>query len=87
MNWLKPQKYTPPKAASAKKIEQLKASKHLEVAKLIRKWEAIDPVEEWHSAMADLVESYDLMQLIGDQRNRDHFEEALAKARELLIDD
>jgi len=87
MSWLKSQKYTPPKAASAKKIEELKASKHMEIEKLIREWKSTDPTEEWHSALADLVESYDLMQLIGDQRNRDNFEEALAKARELLIDD
>jgi hypothetical protein len=87
MSWLKSQKYTPPKVASAKKIEELKASKHMEVEKLIREWKAVDPVEEWHSALADLVESYDFMQLIGDQTNRDNFEEALENARELLVDD
>ena len=87
MSWLKSQKYTPPKVASAKKIEELKASKHMEIENLSREWKSTDPTEEWHSALAALVESYDFMQLIGDQTNRDNFEEALENARELLLDD
>lgn len=90
MNWLKSQKYSPPETItiSAKKIKQLKEQKYRQIDELIREWKAPnDPVEEWHHALADLVESYDLMQLVDDQPHRNDFEKALKNARKLLVDD
>ena len=77
----------PSKQRSARQIRIDKQDKVIAIQKLIHGWTHIDPVKEWHHALADLVESYDYVQLLPDEIRRREFDNALTNARRLLKDD
>jgi len=69
---------------SAADSRDIKAKKVKDLQKLIRDWKPVDRIEEYHTALAALVEAIDMKDYIDDEIRRNEFDHALEKAKKLL---
>lgn len=72
---------------TAAELRAYKAKKVEELQKLLRKWKPIEPLEEYYTALAAVVEAIDMKHYIDDEIRRNELDEALEKAKKLLKSD